>query len=871
MTVATLASSVAQTVGGAPAEDALVQGTADWDLHLPATTVDSKDADTPDAWVPRDPRIQRLTGRHPLNCEPPMDVLMASGFITPPAIHYVRNHGAVPKLSWSSHKITLNGLVEKELSISMDELVAMPSVTIPVTLVCAGNRRKEENMLKKSIGFNWGPCAVSTSHWTGVRLGDLLRAAGVKQGGAYVSFRGPTGELPKGDDGSYGTSLAMHYALDDANDVLIAYKQNGRWLTPDHGFPVRMIIPGFIGGRMVKWLAEITVTAAESDNFYHFHDNRVMPPHVDEELAKKEGWWFKPDFIINELNINSAVSRPWHDEVLPLGTNVTYPMSGYAYTGGGRKIIRVEVSLDGGKLWRQAEITRFEQPNPAGKLWCWIFWHFEVQTVEFARAAEVLVRAWDSSMNTQPAHITWNLMGMMNNCHFRILVHKHVDDQGNMGLRFQHPAPVQPGALGTIGWREEENLARQGLEAAAAAAAPAAAVAAKPAAAAAAGAAGMFTMEEVEQHATEESCWFVHEGKVYDATPFLEEHPGGAESILISAGMDATDEFNSIHSSKAKGMLAQYYIGELVTAEQKAAAAAAAPKGAVANGVVSITANGTAAAVNGAAAAAANGSGELVALDPRKKIAFKLAEKIELSHNVRLFRFALQSPEHKFGLPVGKHVFLYASIGGETVMRAYTPTSQDKDLGHFDLVIKVYRANEHPKFPEGGKMSQHLDSLAVGDSIEVKGPVGHFVYEGRGKFSLNRKPGFAKSISLIAGGTGITPCWQVIRTITDDPEDTTEVRLLLANQCEDDILLREQLEGLAAAHPNFKLWYTLDRAPEGWAYSSGFINEDMLREHLLPAGPEAIVAMCGPPPMIKFACIPNLEKLGYTEQQMITF
>jgi nitrate reductase (NAD(P)H) len=131
--------------------------------------------------------------------------------------------------------------------------------------------------------------------------------------------------------------------------------------------------------------------------------------------------------------------------------------------------------------------------------------------------------------------------------------------------------------------------------------------------------------------------------------------------------MDATDEFNSIHSSKAKGMLTQYYIGDLVTAEQKASAlaAAAAAKGAApaANGVVSITANGTAAAqngaVNGLAAAAVNGSAELVALDPRKKIAFKLAEKIELSHNVRLFRFALQSPQHKvrtsikYGLVVG--------------------------------------------------------------------------------------------------------------------------------------------------------------------------------------------------------------------------
>jgi len=94
----------------------------------------------------------------------------------------------------------------------MDELLALPSVTLPVTLVCAGNRRKEENMLKKSIGFNWGPCAVSTSHWTGVRLGDLLRHVGVGQGAKYVSFRGPVGELPKvrgGCGGGVGWGLFL--------------------------------------------------------------------------------------------------------------------------------------------------------------------------------------------------------------------------------------------------------------------------------------------------------------------------------------------------------------------------------------------------------------------------------------------------------------------------------------------------------------------------------------------------------------------------------------------------------------------------------------------------------------------------------------
>jgi nitrate reductase (NAD(P)H) len=176
--------------------------------------------------------------------------------------------------------------------------------------------------------------------------------------------------------------------------------------------------------------------------------------------------------------------------------------------GGGRNVIRVEVSLDCGKTWRQAQISRFEEPNKAGKRWCWVHWTFNVQTAELARSAEIHLRAWDSAMNTQPALITWNLMGMMNNCHFRILISHYVDQEGKMHLRFQHPAPVQQGGLGAIGWREEENLARQG----AADAVAAAAVSAPKAAAAVGG--KLITMEEVEKHSTEESAWFVHEGKV---------------------------------------------------------------------------------------------------------------------------------------------------------------------------------------------------------------------------------------------------------------------------------------------------------------------------------------------------------------------
>ena len=100
---------------------------------------------------------------------------------------------------------------------------------------------------------------------------------------------GKTGELPKSADGSYGTSITLSKALDRASDVILAYKQNGRLLTPDHGYPLRIIIPGYVGGRMVKWLEEVCVSAEESQNHYHFFDNRVLPSHVDEALANAEG------------------------------------------------------------------------------------------------------------------------------------------------------------------------------------------------------------------------------------------------------------------------------------------------------------------------------------------------------------------------------------------------------------------------------------------------------------------------------------------------------------------------------------------------------------------------------------------------------
>ena len=414
---------------------------------------------TPDEWVPRHPSLVRLTGRHPFNCEPPLKDLMEAGFITPSALHYVRNHGAVPKCSWATHTLTVDGLVDKPTTFTMDDLLAMPAREIPITLVCAGNRRKEENLTAQTIGFNWGAAGHGCSVWKGVLLRDVLLKCGVKtpkQGAHHVCFVGKE-SMPKG---RYGTSIVWHTAMDPACDVMLAYEQNGEKLMPDHGYPLRLVIPGFIGGRMIKWLTEISVTEKESDNYFHFNDNRVLPEHVTAEIATAEGWWYKPDYIINDLNINSAVSSPDHEEVLALtGKGQTYAIKGYAYNGGGRKVIRVEVSIDGGKTWTLSTLTHPEKPTKYGKYWAWCFFEQEVSVAEMwkNKDAEILCRGWDCAMQRQPEKLVWNVMGMMNNSYFRVKVHRTIDDAtGLPALKFQHPTLAGPGNFG--GWFEEQVL-----------------------------------------------------------------------------------------------------------------------------------------------------------------------------------------------------------------------------------------------------------------------------------------------------------------------------------------------------------------------------------------------------------------------------
>jgi cytochrome-b5 reductase len=260
-------------------------------------------------------------------------------------------------------------------------------------------------------------------------------------------------------------------------------------------------------------------------------------------------------------------------------------------------------------------------------------------------------------------------------------------------------------------------------------------------------------------------------------------------------------------------------------------------------------------------------------VDPNEKYMLPLIEKEEISHDTRKYRFGLPSNEHVLGLPVGQHIHLTAQINGELTIRSYTPVSSDDDKGFVDLVVKVYRKNVHPKFPDGGKMTQYLDEMNIGDKIAFRGPSGKLQYLGNGKFAIKKlrkdppKVYNVKKVNMIAGGSGITPMLQLVNEILKRSGDDTQLSLLYANQSEQDILLRDDLDVLAAKYQEqFKVWYTVDRGSDNWKFSVGFVNDEMIKENLFAPSDDTITLMCGPPPMINFACLPSLEKLGYDKE-----
>lgn len=670
--------------------------------------------------------------------------------------------------------------------------------------------------------------------------------------------------------GGYGTSIAADRVMSDHYDILLAYKMNGEWLSPDHGYPLRVLIPGCIGGRSVKWLSRIEASENESTNAYHYHDNKVLPTQVQTaEQAAAEDWWTRPEYTLYDLNINSAITTPDHNERIVLkDLQDVYTVRGYAYTGGNRRITRVELSLDSGKTWLLANLDRPPAEQVAsmyGELvgpsyykrsrnWAWTRWHVDLEVADLVRAEEMVVRAWDESQNTQPENLTWNLMGMLNNCWFRV---KLALERGpTLAIACEHPAPVGPMAGPETGGWMEKRLAQEMNTASTKDVSNAAAAAqvnkSLP----------TFTMAQVEAHASETDCWIVVHNLVYDCTPFLKDHPGGASSILITGGTDTTEEFDAIHSMKAQEMLKDYLIGQLAVDAQDEQSSVTTTASSAPTAFSRTDSQKT-------LASSVNLDDEVPFLNPKQWKKLVLESKESLSSTIRLFRFSFDTS--CFGLPVGQHVYLKLpqertsrDMQVKSVMRAYTPSRCGPDFVEF--IVKIY-------FPEngrpGGAFTQLLDKVRVGETVDCKGPFGEYEYLGDKSYSILKQPAKkATHIGMIAGGTGITPMWQVLDAMRRD-SDPPYVSLIYCARYLEDLVLSEEIGQLRSLlGTRLHVRYILSsptKEKDTWDQGRGHLSAAEVEKHLFPFATdqtqdhEKLVLLCASDAMIENCCKPLIS------------
>lgn len=344
----------------------------------------------------------------PFNAEPSGDLLRQS-FLTPQEHFFVRTHGAIPAVDLTSYRLLINGMVQRKRELSFDELRSMfPAHTVMATLQCAGNRRDELIAVKPLLGqVPWRADAISTAKWRGVPLREVLRAVGVEADARYVALTSLDEAQFEGEKVSYGSSISLQKAL--SPDVLLAYEMNDEPLPPEHGFPVRLIVPGYIGARSVKWLREITLQEYPSTNPYQSRDYKIFPPEVTAETVD----WSRGK-TLEDLTLNAVINTPQEGKTLVAGPT---RIQGYAIASEESPVERVELSVDGGKTWTTANLI--ERADP----YAWCFWEaiVELSPGDY----QILARAWDASKHTQPEDVRqlWNFKGYMNNAWHRVNIH----------------------------------------------------------------------------------------------------------------------------------------------------------------------------------------------------------------------------------------------------------------------------------------------------------------------------------------------------------------------------------------------------------------------------------------------------------------
>ncbi len=340
----------------------------------------------------------------PINAEPPGSALAADD-VTAVEAFYVRNHGPVPEIDPSLWRLTVDGLVERRLELSLQDLQEQfDEHEMLATLQCAGNRREGLIEVRDIPGeAPWGSGATGNARWRGARLADVLAAAGMGETLAHVAFEGAEICEQADPPQRFGASIPARKAL--AGEVLLAWEMNGEPLAAIHGAPVRLVVPGYIGARSVKWLERITPQRQVSDNFFQ-HTYRLLPEDADPKLASP-----KDGVILGAVALNSAILAPADGDTVSAGP---LQLEGYAFAGDDRRIVRVDISTDEGAHWQQARLL-----NDLGP-WAWRRWQAQLSLEP--GPVQIVARAWDSSAASQPedpAHL-WNPKGYVNNSWPRI-------------------------------------------------------------------------------------------------------------------------------------------------------------------------------------------------------------------------------------------------------------------------------------------------------------------------------------------------------------------------------------------------------------------------------------------------------------------
>ncbi|MEU8528598.1 MULTISPECIES: sulfite oxidase [Streptomyces] len=316
--------------------------------------------------------------------------------VTPPGLHYVLVHYDIPAVDTTGWQLAVGGRVRTPLALDMAALRAYPAVTQRVTMECAGNGRAR--LSPRPVSQPWLVEAVGTAEWTGVPLRTLLAEAGVEPGSVEAVFTGADHGVERGVEQDYRRSLPLAVATGDWPEVLVAYAMNGQPLPPQHGYPLRLVVPGWYGMAHVKWLREVTVTDTPFTGFqqavaYRLRQSADEPGEPVTRIAPRAlmippGF---PDFMSRERVVRPGFvaleGRAW---------------SGYA------PVERVEVTADGGETWTDADVGR-QAPHP----WAWASWR-ALWTAEPGRYV-LSVRATDAEGRTQPLEQPWNRGGFANN------------------------------------------------------------------------------------------------------------------------------------------------------------------------------------------------------------------------------------------------------------------------------------------------------------------------------------------------------------------------------------------------------------------------------------------------------------------------